>query len=240
MSFCLAVVVLVYTLTLTPSAQLHFGETVSFARDKSEYQSAADEIISRRFQNRFKSSFDEVAVQNELSKRFPELSSVEVKTNPFSHKPQVYVGYAKPTLLLSSGSSIYVIDQSGVAIFDTMNKSEGNTIDTSSLSLLQDQTGLGLEVGKPALTEEQIAYIYEIKQQAEAKNLQIESMIMKSGGGELEVRFGGLPYVVKYNFFENPSVSFGAFFAMKEKAQNENIKISEYIDVRVSERAYIK
>lgn len=95
-------------------------------------------------------------------------------------------------------------------------------------------------VGSSALTSEQIEYIKILKYQAQISNLNISSMEIVAGGSELDVHYGGVSYYVKYSFFEDPRKSSGVFFATKETLDNKSEVPTEYIDVRVPQRAYVK
>lgn len=227
-----------YLASLSTVAQITVDGSQELLRDRSAIQPKANQILAETLMNRSKITFQGGKVESELRQAFPEFAEVDVSTPLFRHRPHMVITLARPAALLSTGTHIYLIDDQGRALFDTTRNKPN--FDTSDLPLLQDQSTLNIEVGRTALSRTQVAYIQEVRSQTEQKGLKIESMLMTSGGGELHVRFGGLPYFVKFNFFEDARKSTGTFLATKEKLEADNAKPVEYIDVRIPERAYVK
>lgn len=227
-----------YLASLSTAAQITVDGSQELLRDRSAIQPKANQVLSSSLLNRSKFTFQGDKVEAELRQAFPEFAEVDVSTPLFRHRPHVVITLARPAALLSTGTNIYLIDDQGRALFDTTRNKP--SFDTSDLPLLQDQSTLNIEVGKTALSRTQVAYVQEVRAQTEQKGLKIESMLMVSGGGELNVRFGGLPYYVKFNFFEDARKSTGTFLATKEKLDADKSKPTEYIDVRIPERAYVK
>jgi cell division septal protein FtsQ len=228
----------IYCMSLLPSAKVQLEGSTVRLRNQQAYQAFADEVIASSLLNHSKLTFNSTKVTEQLQSQLPEVSAVSVSTPIFLLQPQVRLYLSQPAALLVTESGTFLIDEQGRALANISKNRP--SLDTSGLPLLQDQTGLEVQQGKPALTSGQVAYIHELKLQAEAKQIEMESMIMKSGGGELDVRYKGSTYTVKYNFFEDARLSFGTFFAAKEAYQKDKIKVSEYIDVRIPERAYVK
>lgn len=229
---------LLYLTTLSTTARIEVQGSTEFIGDQASVQLKADSYLRQSVINRLKPFFDETKMEEALISSFPEFSEITVKTYPFRHQPVAVITFGKPTLILTNGSTLYVVSDRGTILMDaTKNKP---TFDTTSLPLIQDQTSVSLEVGKGALTTAQVAYVYIIKFQAEQRNVKVETMIMTGGGSELHVKYAGQTYYVKYNFFEDARKSSGAYLAMKEKIEKENITPAEYVDVRIPERAYVK
>lgn len=230
---------LLYLANLSTSAAIEVVSSQYFLGDKASIQSKSDTLLKSSILNRSKLTFNEEKLAAELRSSFPEIAEVSVKTHPIKSRPHITVRFSKPTVLLTNGTNVYILGEDGKVLMDATK--DKPTFDTSDIPLVQDQTeGTLIEVGKAALTTSQIRYIDEVKRQSEQVGLKVATMIMTSGGGELHVRYGGLSYFVKYNFFENPGKSSGTFFAIKERLDKENNRPAEYVDVRIPERAYIK
>jgi cell division septal protein FtsQ len=228
----------IYCISLSTRANVQLDGSSVRLRNQEAYQAIVNEAIGSSPLSYTKLTFNSAKVTEELQKKLPEVGAVSVSTPVFLFQPQIRLQLSQPAALLATDSATFLIDDQGMALIELAKNRP--SFDTTKLPVLQDQTGLRVEQGKPALTSMQVAYMHELKLQAEAKQLEMESMIMKSGGGELDVRYKDSSYTVKYNFFEDPRLSFGTFFAAREKFQNDNIKVAEYIDVRIPERAYIK
>jgi hypothetical protein len=206
-------------------------------RDTQSYQAAAQKAITG-WQGYSKLTLDRKKTAEKIKTAYPEIVSVDVTTPLFGRSPVVKLELARPTVILSTGPNKYALDQRGLALFD-LNRTASD-FETTSLPAVEDQTGVQIEAGKPALTSEQISFITEVKHQSEAKQMPLTSIILNGGGGELHIKHGDLPYFVKYNLYEDPRKSFGTFYATREYAEQNNVKPVEYIDVRVPERAYVK
>lgn len=229
---------LLYLVSLSASPQITVEDSGGLLRDRSSIEPKAQAILQNSFLNYNKITFQRDKVAAELQRSFPEFSEVAITTPIFRHRPHVAIQLAKPSVLISSGNRIYVLDESGRALFDTVK--DKPTFDISGLPLVQDQSSHTIQIGKVALSSSTIAYIHEVVRQSEQKDLYIESLLLVNGGGELDVRYRGLHYYIKMNIFEDARKSTGTFIATKEKLEADNAKPNEYIDVRIPSRAYVK
>ncbi len=205
---------------------------------KDLLQKKAEAELKKSILNRFKHTFNEQKLESALLDLSPEISFVKVTSDALKHNPQIRVEFSEPSLLLSTGSNLYVVGSSGKVLADITKSKEGFKVD--SLPLVQDNSNIEITSGKIALTSDQVKYMREIKYQTDQKQINTSTMTIVAGGSQLDVRYGGLNYYVKYNLFEDPRQSSGVFIATKEKLEQDGIIPAEYIDVRVPERAYIK
>lgn len=204
-----------------------------------EYSQAVN-TISSGISSKSKFSVNRQKIEQDLKAKFPEVAEANVTTPFFSRSLRVNLALSEPTIIINSNSGSFVIDDSGVAVKD-ISKSAGQLESSiSDLPRVTDQSGVDIAVGKSALTSSQVNFIGEIKHQSDAKSMQIESINLMAGGGELDVRFAGYTYFVKFNLNEDARTSFGTFIATKEHLEQSNAPPTEYIDVRIPERSYVK
>lgn len=234
----LSIVGILYLTTLSREVDITVQGPKGIKTDQSAVADKTEQILARSLLNRSKLTIKDQAIADELVRAFPELSSVRVTTSLFAHRAKATLYLARPAVLLANGSHIFLVDDSGKILADTTENKP--SYDTSKLPLIQDQYSRQLEIGKPALTRSQITYVEEIHFQSNQKSLAVESMIMHSGGGELSVRYAGLKYFVKFNLFEDPRKSVGTFLSVREQLERDKINPTEYIDVRLPGRAYVK
>lgn len=205
---------------------------------KDILQKKAESELKKSLLNRFKPAFNEQKLESALLDLSPEITSVEVTSDALKHNPQIRVEFSEPSLLLSTGTNLYVVGSSGKVLADITKSKEGFNV--TSLPLVQDNSNIEIKIGKIALTSDQVDYMKQIKYQTDQKQISTSTMTIVAGGSQLDVKYGGLNYYVKYNFFEDPRLSSGVFLATKEKLERDGKNPAEYIDVRVQERAYIK
>jgi len=225
---------LVYSVSLSNSAQIKVTGEQTFPRETSEYENAVIKELNASWLNGNKITLDREKLASNIREKFPEVQYVEVKTTPLKHEPIITIQLAQPTARLITPSGSYVLDGEGRALFDANH--EAVDFDVSKLIPIHDNSGHEVEIGKPALTEEQIQYVREVMGQFEKKNIPIKEMALASGGVELQVRPKDRNYVIKFSFYSDARQSSGAYIALRDA----NIGANQYIDLRIPDRAYIK
>lgn len=233
----IGLIIIVYLSSLSgkPHVVVRNGQTP--VRDTGMYtKTAAD--LTNNIASRSKFTINREKIGDELQKSYPEILAAKVTTPLFGRSANIELQIAKPVLLLNSGADTYVLDSRGIAVLDITK--ERPAFKAADLPLITDQSSTQIQIGKPALTSEQVSFASEIRHQSTAKQLTVESMQLTTGGGELNVRYSNIPYFVKYNLNEDPRKSFGTFFSTKEYLDQKKTPIAEYIDVRIPERAYVK
>jgi hypothetical protein len=227
-----------YLSTLSTNPQLVIVGDQQLIRDKDTYQKAVHQLLASKLQYRTKVSFNGEEIASQLQTSFPELKTIEVSAPILRHRPVFELVVSSPALVFVSGTNTYLLDERGIALFDLHQTK--HHVDTTQLPILTDQTSFTVELNKPALSGGQVNFIREVVGQIKAKQLSITSMELVSGGGELDVRLKDLPYKIKFNFYEDARTSVGAFLAAKEQLGKDGTKPSEYVDVRIPTRAYVK
>lgn len=232
-----ALFMIFYFSALSGAPKISVPDDALLVRNIYAYQKTAADLTSDP-SSKSKFTINRQKIEEEFEKAHPEVISAKVTTSLFSRSATLELQLTTPLILLNSGATTYVLDSRGTAVSDiAKTKAEFNT---AELPLITDQSGIQIELGKPALTNEQVQFISEVRHQSNAKQLVIESMALAPGGGELNVKYQGSPYFVKYNLNEDARKSFGTFFATKEYLEQGRSIPAEYIDVRVPERAYTK
>lgn len=204
-------------------------------RENADYSETAAKLAEESVGGYTKFTVNREKITEGVQTAYPELTNVSVTTPLFARSLVIKADMSIPAAVLTTDAHDYLIDARGMTLFDL--KKTRASIKTDKLINIIDQSQTPIEIGKPALTSVQVLYALEIKHQAESKQLEVESAELTAGGGELHVRFKGLPYLVKFNIYEDARKSFGTFIAAKEQ---NGVKPTEYIDVRVAERAYVK
>lgn len=232
-----AVAVAVYFSLLLAPPKIVIKDDAGPIRANAPYASFVSSITDN-IGSRTKLSINRQEITEKLQARFPELENIEISTPLFANRAVIETKIARPEVLLKNGTDSFLLNNRGVALLNTTK--EQTSLKTDKIVTVTDQSSLQAEIGKQALTSNQVAFIREINWQAQAKKLGIDTITIKARGGELEVRHTGVPYMVKYNLNEDARKSFGTFYSTKEYIEEKNISPAEYMDVRIPERAYIK
>lgn len=212
------------------------GSSSVFLRDKSVYEAAAHKAFSKPL-NRNKLTVDTKQISKDLQQQFPELAAVSVSLPFAGSQPVVYVQPAEPKLILVSEGGMYLLDANGRAL---ISGNQVTDLRELKVPIVNDESGIAIELGKIALPTNTVAFISEISGQLQAKELKLNSLVMPAGTYELHARLEGAGYYVKFNLQGSAREEVGAFLATKKKLDSEGKTPKEYIDVRVENRAYYK
>lgn len=223
-----------YLTSLDSNAQIKVEGARSFPRDNAEYEHTVQDALKSSVLNRNKLTLNSKALEEKVKSAYPEIRLVEVKTSLLRHRPVIVVQLAEPTVRLVTPSSVYVLDEEGRALFDASRQTAAFNVD--QLTPINDNSGHQIDIGKPAVTELQIAYVREVIGQFKSKNIPIEKMKLEGGGLELHVTLKDVNHFIKFSFLADARTSSGAYIALREK----NVPISQYVDVRIPDRAYVK
>jgi hypothetical protein len=229
---------IVYMTMLNPKAQVKVSGQKVYPRDRTSYEQDIDSRLKSSIFYRSKLTFDGNSLTDDIRSDFPEVNDVNISISPFRHRPVVEVTLAKPTAKLVTPTNVYVLDEEGRALFE--QKDASSDLNVGSLLTINDNSGQEIALGKPALSEHQISYIREVIGQTEAKKMRPKSFTLSSGGTAVNVRFEGLGYYVKFNFYADPRQSSGAFLALQAQLKRDAVQPSRYIDLRIPEKAFVR
>lgn len=232
------VVSVLYCLGLTTNPKVNFvgnDEDVLSLRTKQDYQAGAEDILRDSVFNRTKFTINADHFEQAFQAKFPEVADVSITLPLISRRPIVTVATAQPSLLLTSQNQIYVLDTRGVAIMKADSLPEKTKL---KLPTVNDQTGLKVELGKPVLPQDDIRFITEVLTQLKAKGLSVQTVTLPALAKQVDVSFNGLPYYGKFSVDTNAREAAGTFLATKEKLDRDKTPPAQYIDVRLSGRAY--
>ncbi len=231
------VIGLVFATTLQSNVVLKSGEKSALLRDESQYREIAQSYLKSSILNQNKFSIDVKSFENAIKQEFPELNDVSVTIPVFGQKPIVTVSTETPELLIDTKQGIYAVNDSGKVIAKASKEQpiEGLTIPT-----IRDDANLEFELGKGALTSQDVAFITTIIKQFSNKKIEIDSLTLPVLAAELHVRVKDEPYYIKFNMLTDPRVVSGQYFAAKKKFDADNIKPKEYVDSRVEEKIFFR
>jgi hypothetical protein len=209
-----------------------------FLRNPSVYQAAARHAFAGSPLNSNKVTVDTSHITQELHSQFPELAAVSIQLPIIGHQPVVYIQPATPRLVLTTQTGgAFVIDHSGRAVISTKQIAHPQDLEVPTVS---DQSDLQIKVGEIALDSASVSFISEVANQLKAKGVTVNSLALSSGGSQLDVKVNGAPYTVKFNIGGSAREEAGTFLAVKQQLEAEHKQPGQYIDVRVSGRAYYK
>ena len=226
-------------LTLSPHAKvlpLNSGSNNLYIHDQATYQAAADTLLSKSIWNHSKLTIQTKTISKQLQSEFPELSSVTVSLPLLAHRPNIYVETGQPAAILVTAHGRYLLDSTGKAL---LKDAQTDSYSELHLPQIDDQSGLRVQLGKQALTSQNISFVQTVVKQLAARQTTISSMAFPAGSSELDVHIASQPYYVKFNLQSDTArLQAGTFLATAAQLQRQHSTPTKYIDVRVPGRAY--
>lgn len=226
------------TLTANPKISILTPENnLAVVQDTQTYEQAAERLMRRSLLSRSKFTIrtDELAAA--LQQEFPELGDVVVTVPLISRRAVIEVQPATPVLLLRGSNGTFVIDKLGRPVLEAARLSSSVR---DKLPVVSDESDTELLLGRQQLTLELTAFIQDTHAQFTGLGIITEAYTLPSLANELHVRLPGKGYYVKFNTEAEARQQVGTYMAVKGRLESEGITPSEYIDVRVEERAYYK
>lgn len=237
-SAAVVVVSLIYATTLSnlPRIITIVDDNRKLLRHEEYYQVAFQEILSRSVMNLSKLTINTVAVADEIELKYPELQNVSVSLPLLGRKPVVQIQPRTPAFIIVSRSGSYLINSEGRA----MLRAKDAAISGLGLTTVTDDVGLEISTGKTILPKDDIKFISTVIYQLKHQKVDVQSVTLPSLSNELHIRLQGRQYYVKFNLQGSAIEQTGVLLAIKERLESESQTPTEYIDVRVQDRAYVK
>jgi hypothetical protein len=202
-----------------------------------QYADAARTILRKSPANRSKLTINVADFKRQFSAQFPEAQDIAVSLPVIGQHLTITVFTPQPVAIVDSNGSSMVLDGNGRAILPL---SEAPSSMVEGLPVIQDQSNLKVSLGTSVLPADSIRFILDVAAQLKAKKLTISGLILPALPEELHVQLQGLPYYVKFNLLGDARTQAGTFLAVKGKLEADKVTPSDYIDVRVEEKAFYK
>lgn len=203
----------------------------------TKYTDDIQKLLSSSIYNKSKLLIDTDKVAKEIQQEFPELGEVLVILPFAGRRPIIQVSPKEPALILGTRSGGYVVDGGGRVI---SKASELESSARSNLPVLQDESGLTIELGKYALPDESVSFVRDIASQVALRGYNIRSLSLPNVANEVHLRLIDQPYYIKFDLTGDSRVQSGTYFAVRAKLAKDGVTPREYIDVRVPGKAYYK
>ncbi len=231
----IASIIFVISLSTNPSIVIVNKDSLLATGDNVD---ELDQIVSKKLKqsllNKSKITINTDKIQNELLNEIPEATDIAIALPIISRTPVVYVRIAEPSLLLNTqDKNDFVLDEKGRAISEVSK-------DMKELTIVKDSSGLAINLGDQAIPARQIDFINRVGEQFRKKNYKIEYFELSKNANELLVKLRREKFVIKYNLSGDERLQSGTALATLKYLKQKSIKPSQYIDVRVEERAYYK
>lgn len=199
------------------------------------YRSQIKKILLNSPLNYSKISINTKSVAREIEQMFPEIQSSSVVLPLLNRRPIVHLRMSTPGAVVHTADGVFVMDTSGRAI---MKESQLSDQIKAKLPKIQDQSQFKVELGKGIVQKADVIFITTIISELTKNKYEVREVILPPSANEVQFYLNGKPFYIKANLSLEPLQQVGTFLALQNKLINENLQPTQYIDVRVEERAY--
>jgi hypothetical protein len=230
----LALVVDQSLITKPPKVVFEGTNGTSYHYEAAAYAAAAQKLAQSSVFNKTKWTFNTTKLNQGLQQAFPELASVQTSLPPFGNTPLVHLLPGKPTLLVhTTANQTFVVDERGVAVATAKSATP-----ITGLLTVDDQSGVPVTPGQPALPSSTVAFIQDVQAQLASQKINVTSATLPAQSSELDIHIAGQAYFGKFNLQSDARGQAGTFAAVKSQLDAARTPITQYIDVRLPGRAY--
>lgn len=237
----LAIVAVIIANTMLSGVTVKIGNKNDAYKSVDTYIAGINEIMKVSALSSSKLTLNSSKLEQEIKKRFPEITQATAIIPIAGRKLQVNLEFASPMVrLIQENNQQGVVSDSGVLLFvDSAQKINEIYTEIPSLVMLN----IVAKAGDQMLTSEETYLISLLRDEMDGSNdkrpmLQnIEYDVKKR---EMLARFKSTSFYVKLTPEREARAQIGALVATIQELQAKGTIASEYIDVRVEDRVFIK
>lgn len=206
----------------------------SYGRQEQYKQEIAKTLSGLRY--KIKPSFSEFELEKRLKQKFPEVTSIESKLPLIGGTADITIHINPAILVLTNGGVDYILDTNGKIVGA---KGDIPAAAFNKLPKVIDETGFQPKVGNQAISAEEVTFLNKLITKLNSKNISINTITLPPLPKEVHIRLDS--YIVKFFSGGDHQLQVGAYLALKSKIESSEIDApSQYIDVRVEDKAFIK
>lgn len=230
---------LFYSVLLQPAPRIVLLNTPgTIHREPEAYEEGVQNIWKQSLFNRTKLTVSTDEISQKTQAEFHELADVSIQLPLLGQRPTVVLTPARPALLLISGNGSYYVSGEGKVMSAT---SEVSKNELGNIPSVRDESGIQAQLGKSVLSTPETAFLEKLFKHLDSANLEVLSVTLpKNAARQADVWLTGRKYYVKFSLDSDPRQAVGTYLALENMLKVEGIIPSEYIDVRVEEKAFYK
>jgi hypothetical protein len=183
---------------------------------------------------------DEASLDKALVAKYPEVQRITVSTSLFSSTVKADIRFRKAVFIWrdASGQDQFV-DENGVLFKENLDP----TVDLKKLIRIEDQSGVVLKAGTSVLTGQLVQFVGQLHTKIPSvygANATIARIIIPKSTREVQVQVSGQSYLIKFSSVRSLDEQVNDLRSLLTLFKSSNAAPSQYIDLRVSRKAFYK
>lgn len=234
----LAVVALVAVLTLSGTVNISIDGGGGY-RNVTEYERIIADALAKRPQNKIKFLLDADSVTADIKANLPEAYEVVVYAPLFGRNPEVILTTAAPfAVVLQEGAPTLIMSDRGTLVTEAAK----STVDSGQLPTITNQSGTIFAAGDQLFKPEEMVSLNALQFQYTKGNSQVATTAYQLPQNPREIHVQEGAYIAKYSLQQDSSIAqqFGALRAVQSQLLSQGKTPTEYIDVRLASKVFIK
>lgn len=237
-TFVALLAVLLFGLWLRPDPEVTLlSQAGTITRPDTSYREGVERIWRQRLLNQSKLTIQTDRLSAEIEQQFPEIESAKVELPLMGRLSNVVITPGTPALILVTQKGGFYINSIGKAMA-RVDQVSGNSL--GHVTAVRDDSGLIPEPGLQALPRQTMLTTLQIIELCNSAKLPLESVTLPQTSNQLDITVKGSPYVVKLSLEQDPRQGIGALLALRDKFKADGINPSDYVDLRVPDKAFYK
>ncbi len=172
-------------------------------------------------------------LKKQLQKTFTGQESIIVKKK-FPNKLEVKTDAQKSAIIWKTGKQSYVISVSGRAIGEINEKKASGSMPT-----IVDGSNIPVNVGSKVVARDFVDFVMKLDGYFKANKIAIEQYSVAETTSELNVKING-GYTIRFNTSDSADSQLRSLTATLDLLKSQNKVPLEYLDLRVTGRAFYK
>ena len=236
----MCLVVFATTLNNSPIVEVTSNKNIVF--DVNEYEEESKSILDGNLLNKSKILFQQNDFATKLKDKFPEINTVEANVPLGGRSLAVFLSLSEPFARVYSGEQTGIINSEGILVKTNINDDSANEL----LGVRFTQPQENFQQGSRILTTLEVDLLRTLNQEMTSlvfKNgstASIEEVLFNVADGQIEAKLEEKTFFIKLSSFNDGDVQVGGAKATLKQLDDEDSLPTEYIDVRVPGRAFVK
>ncbi len=244
-----AVLIMLFSTTLSTDPAIQLKKNSYTYRDKQEYDQYGEELLASSLFNQSKFLFSSSTFEQKMTEKFPEISDISAVVPIGGRALSVTLRISEPVAITSSGSETGILDDSGVLVSKNISNSQ-------DLPRLRFATPVAsFTEGSRLLTTDEIGLLRKLEAElldkplVGNKNLLIQEVLFNVTQGQIEISFYSkdqgsatksvVPFIAKLSTYTDNLEQVGSLIATLKQLDETGQLPTKYIDVRVPGRVFV-
>jgi len=205
--------------------------------NKQQYIDSASSILKESLFNKSKLTFDSVSFKNKFKNQHPEVNDVNVYIPMTGRQLSIGLSFITPEFLFKPANGNEVVVGANGVVFAQSELVKKSVL--QNLMIVTDSAPIKTNNGMAVLLPSDVSFLRSVTEELKVAAIDVVKISLPVGAGEVHITTKQAPYIIKFLLSGDAKQQTGAYLAIKKQAGIINEK-TEYIDVRLAERVFVK